>query len=343
MNCAALFTSPLAGFSRRNIVKHEAIRPVRCGWVVMLGLMSGCGIFDVGVVVKACNALTHEGCTASEACISPENPECAPIGNIAVGQACAGISDCVREAVCVGSDNVRFCRARCDLAAPSCPSDKTCVTSTKKNNPSGMGVCGEVECDPVGQTGCASDQHCIPGPLPYCTAVKGVIGDGLPCNSSESCRVGFVCAETKGESRCIVVCTTEKTGAESGCGEDYACKGLLDGDGHKLPAGQGTCELKHCNALTDFGCDDSEKCFTAVMPVCGFPGNAQLDEICAQAKDCGIGLICLKNSEGAQTCRAKCDTSAADAVFACPDGFECVEIPTNGAKMPNHVGYCRVN
>jgi hypothetical protein len=270
-------------------------RAVVAATLAALSCAAGCDVFDVGDAVKSCNLVTHSGCDAQEACVSAERPRCMNIGKIAVDQPCVGVADCTREAICVGDDNTKHCRLRCDLAAPSCTSGTTCMTPTTALNPSGLGVCVVPECDPVGQTGCDASSRCIPGPRPYCTQVQGVSGEGKSCKTSEGCKTGLVCAESSdGSNQCIVVCTTEKSPPDNGCGEEFSCSALLDGDGHRLPAGQGTCVLTHCNALTDAGCKDSEKCFAAATPLCSFPGNAQLDEPCVQVKDCGVGLICLQ-------------------------------------------------
>ncbi|MCB9738084.1 MAG: hypothetical protein H6747_02375 [Deltaproteobacteria bacterium] len=318
-------------------------------WAVIAAGVPGCGFFQVSEEVVRCNLVTQAECAADEACVAPNSPRCSKAGAVAVGAACVAYYDCVREAICVGSDTERFCRQRCDLAAPNCPTDEVCIAGTTEKNADGFGVCVALGCDPVAQTGCPSGQRCIPGPAPFCSAVIGVAGEGVQCASNESCKTGMVCAQGattdangKKISTCIQVCDVSGTITTATCGDGYRCDALLDGEGFTLPAQQGTCVLEHCNALTDFGCKDSEKCFAASKPVCGFPGNLALGDACEKVIDCGVGLICIQDSEGKRLCRAKCDTSGSEATFACPTGEVCVEIKDgSGTPLPNNVGFCR--
>lgn len=315
---------------------------------LLAATLAGCGFFEVSESVRRCNLLTQEPCTATEACVAPNNAQCAEAGTKAVGQACTTLNDCVREAICVGVDSDRTCRARCSLAAPSCAADETCVTGTNGDNKDGFGICTKLACDPLAQTGCPDGQRCIPGPIPSCSAVIGVAKEGASCASSESCQVRMVCAQSAAsgaaaQSSCIAICDASGTSEAGTCADGYRCDALVDGDGFALPAHQGTCILEHCNALTDFGCKDSEKCYAASKPVCGFPGNNQLGQACEKVIDCGVGLICIQGSDGQRLCRGKCDTTGDNPAFACPSGEVCVAVNgSDGSPLPNNVGFCRL-
>ncbi len=308
---------------------------------------TGCGFFQVSEQTVSCDLLTQSQCAPDEACVAPNNPQCAAAGSKTVGESCVTLNDCDRAGICVGTDNERFCRKRCDLSAPDCGTGETCVTGTNGANPSGFGVCVPLACDPVSQTGCKEGLRCIPGPVPQCSGVIGVAAENSSCASSESCKTGLVCAQTgkdadgKAKSVCIAVC--DATASPTTCPADYVCQPLLDGNGFSLPANQGTCVLEHCNALTDLGCEDSQKCYAATKPVCGFPGNNTLGQACEKVIDCGIGLVCFQTADGQRLCRAKCDTTGTNTDFACPSGESCFAIKdSTGNELPNHIGYCRL-
>ena len=320
-------------------VRRRALAALALVWA------SGCGFFQVGETETLCNLVTHAPCASSEACISPAAPHCAPAGTKTAGAACTLDDECTRDTICLGQTGAKVCQPRCDLAKPACDEGLLCIQGEVVATDDGFGVCTKFACNPFDGTGCPSGERCIPGALPYCTAVIGVGGGGQTCTVPEACKSGAICAtdSAKGDKYCLPLCSVDGDPAVAVCGEDFSCQSLVDGNGNKLPGGQGYCRRERCNSLTNEGCKDSEKCYPATQPVCAFPGNGGLLSACTKVDDCGKDLICLQDAKGERLCRQVCDFSGADAAHGCPSDQECGEILTGEGKppLPNHIGYCR--
>ncbi len=309
----------------------------------------GCGFFQVGPEDVRCHLVTQEPCQADEACVGLGAPHCEKAGNAAIGASCSLDSDCVRQAICFGGGSSKVCLERCDQSKPTCKAPLTCIQATEVPHSDKLGVCTDPACDPHANTGCPSGERCIGGPQPYCTAVIGVGGDGATCTISESCKIHHLCVLPAGgsASTCIPLCdlnSPEGTGpGQAGCVAGFACKALLDNFGQPLPVGQGTCTFEFCNALTNFGCKDSEKCYPSVPQVCSYPGNAGLGDPCEKATDCGRDLICILGADGVRSCRKVCDQTGKDTAYSCAEGQECAEINTGAGKppLPDGIGFCR--
>ncbi len=318
-------------------------------WAVACAGGVGCSFFQVGEDEVRCHLVTQQPCAATEACVGIGAPHCEKAGTAAIDAPCTLDGDCVREAICSGTGSKRRCLARCDQKAPSCKAPLTCIQATDFAHSDQLGVCTTPDCEPLANTGCPSGERCIGGPQPYCTAVIGVGGDGATCEISESCKASHLCVLPAGESAstCIPLCNLynpEGTGpGQAGCAPGFSCKALVDTLGHALPAGQGSCTFEFCNALTNFGCKDAEKCYPLQPQVCSYPGNGGLGDPCEKAADCGRDLICVLGGDGMRNCRKVCDFTGKNPNYACGEGQECAQINTGAGKppLPDGIGICR--
>lgn len=332
--------------THEHAAEEQGWRRALARWAVTLGVAfaaAGCGLFQLGGDQPPCDLHTHEGCGATEACVSVGVPRCAPAGKGALGAACVTELDCDRATYCDGPPDERHCALRCRLSAPACgDAAATCQAPGGSPNSHDFGVCLGLACNPFDGSGCPSGERCVPGATPHCSAVIGVAGPGGACTTPESCKTGQVCLTKASAKECVELCETATATSAPPCPEGHECQPLIDSWGQALVGGQGHCVRKFCNALTNVGCPAGEKCYAAAKPLCSFAGNHQLGETCALPTDCGLGLMCIEGADGQRTCRALCDSSGALATYACPSGQLCAAVVLkDGATPPDHVGFCK--
>jgi hypothetical protein len=163
----------------------------------------GCAVQNVGVCDPVCqNCPSNKRCTLDLA--HPANKTmCVPAGTVGPGGACsydATTGDTCKEgSVCLDDPGkcMLFCRDDDDCAAV----DGLCIMQV-----SGFGsvkVCypGH-DCNPLAQTGCPGSKGCyyLSGGFTSCET-PGTGGNGAACNSTFTCKPGFVCISSEGKCR----------------------------------------------------------------------------------------------------------------------------------------------
>lgn len=102
--------------------------------------------WNLGACFEAtsCNLVTDVGCQADQSCdFLQDGKTCFATGSKTVGAGCTNLDECVKGTMCIG--NPAQCLQKCNTAAPSCPSGKSCLKVTIDNNgtaaPDNLGVC----------------------------------------------------------------------------------------------------------------------------------------------------------------------------------------------------------
>ncbi len=238
------------------------------------------------------------------------------------------------------------------------------------NGARNLGYCTAPQCSPASNEGCTDEQKCVGGIEPRCepankevtvtidgkevTYKYGQVALGGDCSGPGNCVLGGVCAgveadDGSAQQRCLKSCKVAVDGvpakASEGCQEDYACKALTfvpqgRSSPRSMPAGQGFCGLKHCNAVTNAGCKSVNKCVGSSTPYCAAPGDTKLLEQCFKLSDCDASTTCVAGPTKA-LCVQKCDTSGTVAGKGCPQDQKCYTLLDEEQKpRPNHLGYC---
>ncbi|MBA3538371.1 MAG: hypothetical protein H0T79_01975 [Deltaproteobacteria bacterium] len=90
---------------------------------------------NVKVCSNACELVAQTGCPSATGCIAISNTggdftDCAVMGTVPDGGACASPLDCMPGATCVSDNGVASCREYCKMSAPACGTGESCVGFT---------------------------------------------------------------------------------------------------------------------------------------------------------------------------------------------------------------------
>ncbi len=201
------------------------------------------------------------------------------------GDLCTALSDC-DSLVCASFATLRArCTENCGTGLPACPNGDRCLPD---------GICAPSGDRRIGAT-CSGHDDCEHGNCDDGTCTKTCVGG---CPRGTACEGNF--------------CRGSETGAACGeagqCAPDLRCLGA-----------SGTCE-RICNPLTEFGCDDGERCLwlagtgSTVEGRCvPATGGGDVYASCAEAA-CEAHLVCQASAAGNEACRRDCRLE---------DGFGC--------------------
>ncbi len=168
-----------------------------------------------------------------------------------------------------------------------------------------LAACGEgvrsdalVQCDALGDTGCAEGEHCrlVEGGETICLARTSA---GNSACGPGTCEPGAACLTVGGLKACRPLCTddAECGGAPGTCSLEIA--GVPDG-------GPRACAVPCALAA---GCGRADAHCTIVgalpFPVCIAPGDAGEGDPCDEAR-CVAGMGCVAPPGGAAVCRRLC-------------------------------------
>ncbi|MEM6961366.1 MAG: matrixin family metalloprotease, partial [Myxococcota bacterium] len=256
---------------------------------------------------------------------------CVPYGggNSYCGQACSFDGDCDPSEVCREVFGEGQC-VRFFGRIPSCtvPSDR-CASSTECGN---EGVCKELGCAPVNQTGvalggsCDSSESCRDG-----VCHQGRCSRSCDRLSEQSCPAGFVCASgPRCELGYCVAAASNLRSAGDACAEDADCT-----SGSCM---QGTCVTLCISMGFEDSCPDGLRCMTDIEARCGTCAPlAIVGQSCQLDRDCSTG-VCIALSDGL-VCASPCgadagsvDSSGADS--ECSAGFVCDDSPRGKICTP---------
>jgi hypothetical protein len=189
-------------------------------------------------------------------------------------------------------------------------------------------------CDPVNGLGCDEPDACLlQAEGPACTALADGLFLGDPCEGFGECEEGLGCFATREDgSLCDRLC----------CGDDDCARGErcgvgLAADGSSMVYGRCLSADAPCDVLDPTEtCEPGEACYVVTLTggeACQPAGHRDVDEPCAEQRDCAPGLACRGLTS---TCKRLCALETDDA---CPalEG-ECVEQP----HLPEGVGLCRL-
>lgn len=186
--------------------------------------------------VDASNAICDifaPACPGGEKCVPiPRLEQSICVANsteIAIGEPCQRVTECVEGAACIDDGESTRCRELCDPEdVQSCSGTETYCTQTLGSDPS-IGVCETAPepCDIYAQD-CASGD-CVLGRRPNSETVAplcgsaGTVAEGAPCGGDAgSCQAGLICIQTGADTvpTCHAVCRDPDAPCTSG-----ACTG----------------------------------------------------------------------------------------------------------------------
>lgn len=305
------------------------------GRVCNLSSSSECGSGESCVVPGSarCPPAEESPKEGAKACVEAGKEVCAAMGTTPAGQACEQHTDCTPGHLCIGVAQ-GVCRPRCEFTIGKCPAGQVCLDLLPHlPTPDNLGYCTGVSCDPLLDTGCATNQACYGGAKPSC-ALPGTAIEGQACKQSPDCIRGMICLP--GQGTCVRLCDARKTGIEAGCAANDPCEALSAG-GQPLSDHQGYCH-KSCNPATDEGCVAEAKCLVRAKPVCVIAGSAKIGQACKKLGDCERGATCVTDSNMATVCAQKCDPKASQGTDGCAAGLKCVALE---GTYPTPVGTCQ--
>jgi hypothetical protein len=174
-------------------------------------------------------------------------------------------------------------------------------------------------CDPVCQTGCKSNQQCLPvAPKPSCTDVKTTPkAVHASCGPSDLCTAGSLCVPDRGDnaacgSHCFRLCYKHED-----CGASSRCLDGVTIGGTGLSYGLCSSEIETCNPLGAAECGRRDvrptppfACYVLSidepdLTVCECAGTIDEGQACQSMHDCKPGLECI--AKGAESiCRQLC-------------------------------------
>jgi len=178
-------------------------------------------------------------------------------------------------------------------------------------------------CDPVANSGCASDQMCtyVANETSPSCVTAGVVELGQPCSSEARCKKGVCLNLNDTKSLCYAVCADDLD-----CGTGGACLTLSN-------AAFEICRIdgiyENCDLLAQDCSAPTKACYavaTEAEPICRVAGTAALGAACDSAVACVRGGACVDS-----VCRKLCDRAAEPS--ECGSGYQCNEY-FDGA------GYC---
>lgn len=258
---------------------------------------------------------------------------CEPGGDGVLGTFCEQNDECSNGLVCSYGECVPYC----DVAAPDCPSGRSCVDESGI----GVGTCMRT-CDGFDGFGdCGVGFACRPtfdgATSPgICGRTDGV-ADGEPCPLGViSCDEGLLCVSEGGEDTpiCRAVCNRAADDPHALCGADGACLGVDETIGACYPG----CELGAVrNACIDI--EGSETCLPVddARGACVARGSTPTGETCDGTRNFGECTgVCLPESDDVSTCRDLCRTFAREGGYpsGCGDDACRLIAPTWGVCEP---------
>jgi hypothetical protein len=190
-------------------------------------------------------------------------------------------------------------------------------------------------CDPVDGVGCDEPDAClVQAEGPVCTALADGVSSGDSCEGFGECEEGLGCFATReGGSVCDRLCC-----GDDDCGRGERCGAGLVADGASMLYGRCLPADAPCDVLDPIEtCEPGEACYVVTLTggeACQPAGHRDVDEPCAEQRDCAPGLACRGLTS---TCKRLCVLETEDDACPALEG-ECVFQP----QLPPGVGLCRL-
>ena len=221
----------------------------------------------------------------------------------------------------------------CSVVAQDCDAGASCLYVD--GGP--QTACLTGACDLLRQD-CGGDQKCDyrrddAGTTARACVAVGTAKEGEPCPTVEDpagCAAGLLCVDAPGDAGtgvCGRLCN-----ADPDCAPGQTCEERVGLDGTaETPS---LCvALTPCDLFTQ-DCPTGSACYVGPSrPSCYPVGHVPLGGACAVSNDCGKGLVCAQDNQGALTCHALCET---DGNTACVQGT----CQAAQAPVPDGVGVC---
>ncbi len=221
-------------------------------------------------------------------------------GSLGIGAACTHDDVCESGSCVDPGDHVQRCLTLCFGDAGQCASGEVCTAAD-----GGCGACvpSRIFGSPHGLgEECATDTECRSG---QCYVRAGVGECVTPCSTSGRCAAGFVCEQM----RCVLDRAQQAGGACQDMGDcvDGACAS----SGARSWCTPTDCAASMCPdgfECTTVGTDDvcsptlalpGESCVADADCTTGLCFTGQCSTTCTEANDCGAGLRCVRDADGA--------------------------------------------